>query len=89
MSVAKQLIVPKNISKMPEITRIVKEHIETNIDWIIIAGFVLDLRDVNNIEIETYTLKTHSKIIDGIWYEIIDEENLEFFVKKLNSEVLQ
>lgn len=86
LSAARQLITPENIFALPRILGIVKKNVESNIDWIMAWEFARSMKDINDANIETHTLQTRSKIINGIWYEIVDREDLQFWIEELDFE---
>lgn len=82
----KQSIKPSTIFKIPKITRIYKENIETNLPLLdAFKEAVLFFKyDLDNIE--SFTLKGQSKTIGGVSYYILDESGL---VDLLNNNILK
>lgn len=77
LSIAKDLIKPSNLIKVPKLLSIASEHVDTNLNLRELGLLALDAKDFNNIAIEQHTLKTHSKKMNGVWYELVDEEDVE------------
>jgi LCP family protein required for cell wall assembly len=75
---------PDSISNLPKIAMLIAKNIDSNMDIFFIMTHISKLEKVDTLEFEFYTLETSSEKSNGIWYEIIDEENLE-----LISELLQ
>ena len=82
----KQSIKPSIIFKIPKITKIYKENIETNLPLLdAFKEAVLFFKyDLDNIE--SFTLKGQSKTIGGVSYYILDESGL---VDLLNNNILK
>ena len=82
----KQSIKPSTIFKIPKITKIYKENIETNLPLLdAFKEAVLFFKyDLDNIE--SFTLKGQSKTIGGVSYYILDESGL---VDLLNNNILK
>jgi hypothetical protein len=53
-------------------------------DIFFIMKYFKNLKSLDSLKFEFYTLKTYSEKSNDIWYEIIDEEDLDFI-----SELLQ
>jgi LCP family protein required for cell wall assembly len=83
--IARQFITPEYIFKVPSVLKAARENIDTNINWMDLFRILSRVNNTNNLQIETYVLQTHSKIIDGIWYQIIDNENLKLLAQKLKN----
>jgi len=58
-------------------------NITTNIPLRNFIDYYSLLKDVEKYNFDTNTLKTSGKIIDGIWYEIMDIEHLDLLKSKL------
>jgi LCP family protein required for cell wall assembly len=65
-----------NISRIPIIIDELKQTVDSNLHWVKLAALALKIKSMDNLNIETLTLKTTSRIINGIWYEIIDDDHL-------------
>lgn len=50
------------------------DYLDTNMTIGEMLGYAVESR--GNYPVDQYTLKTTSKVIDGIWYELYDEEDL-------------
>lgn len=85
LSLAKKVVSPTNIYKIPNLITIIKENVETNLKWRKIVTIAMKVRDMNAVDIETYTLKTHPQYVKSVWYEIIDSSDLNRLSKKLND----
>jgi len=83
ISIAKKFLNPKHLIKIPELLETGKENLDSNLDWLQMISLIWKIRNYEDLDIETYTLKTSSRIINGIWFEIIDEKDLEFLSNKL------
>ena len=83
-SLASSALNPANITKLPEIALIIAKNSESDMDIFFIMRHIEKIKRLHSLEFEFYTLKTSSEKSNGIWYEIIDEENL-----KLISDLLQ
>lgn len=73
-----------NVSNLPKVAMLIAKNIDSDMDIFFIMRHISLLEKVNSLEFEFYTLKTSSENSNGIWFEIIDEKNLE-----LISELLQ
>lgn len=77
-SLASSILKSDNIVKLPEIALIVAKNSTSDMDIFFIMRYINKLQDLDTLEFEFYTLKTVSEKSNGIWYEIIDPEHLEF-----------
>jgi LCP family protein required for cell wall assembly len=75
---------PDNISNIPKIAMLIAKNIDSDMDIFFIMRHISLLEKIDSLEFEFYTLTTSSEKSNGIWFEIIDEKNLE-----LISELLQ
>lgn len=82
-SICKKFIKDNTWTKIPKFIDIFKNNIDSNIDWKEIIDVAWNMKDIKSINIEAYTLKTHSKIIQNSWFEIIDESSLNELSHKL------
>lgn len=60
--------------------------LETNASIAKIEEYVNMSSGDNNITYENYRLKTYSEIIDGLWYEIYNQEDLDFIKSLFNNQ---
>jgi len=84
-SVIQEVLNPKNIFKMQQIVKAVQNNTKTNINFGEFLNLAWQIKDVDNIEIEPLTLKTKSQKSNGIWYEIMDTEDLKRISNILNG----
>lgn len=61
---------------IPKLTKIYNESLHTNIELSKLENYYELLEDNLKINIDSYTLKTEGKIIDGIYYGEIDDASL-------------
>ncbi len=77
-SLASSIIKSDNIGKLPEIALIVAKSSASDMDIFFIMRNLKKLKNLDSLEFEFYTLKTYSEKSNGIWYEIIDEDQLKY-----------
>jgi LCP family protein required for cell wall assembly len=75
---------PNNIAKLPKTVLLIIKNTDSDMDIFFIINHLKTLKNLDKLEFEFYTLKTYSEKSRGIWYEIIDEKDLE-----LISDLLQ
>lgn len=75
-SAIKQFLQPSTLIKLPKIISIVKENMTTDVNWKKMLDLAWDAKDFDNITFETHTLQTQSKKMNGVWYELVDEQDL-------------
>jgi LCP family protein required for cell wall assembly len=78
LSLASSILKTDNIAKLPEIALIVAKNSASDMNLFFIMRQVKKLKNLDSLEFEFYTLKTASEKSNGIWYEIIDKDHLEF-----------
>lgn len=61
ISLAKKVIKPVNIPKIPSLVDIIKNNIQSDINWTELIKLVWQLKNINTIKIEQYTLETYTK----------------------------
>lgn len=88
ISVAKEMVKPSNLIKIPEYVDIVKDNVKSNLDWSELISLAKEASDFDSIEIQQHTLKTRSEKIDGIWYEMVDDSDLSRLSALLNGSVV-
>ena len=84
MSFYSSITKPNNIDKLPKIALIVAKNSDSDMDIFFIMKQLKKLKNLDSLKFEFYTLETTSEKSNGIWYEIIDEENLKHI-----SDILQ
>lgn len=84
-SVIQEMLNPKNIFKIPKIAQAVQNNTKTDLNLGEFLNLAWQVKDIGNIEIESFTLKTTSEKINGIWYENIDTEDLKRISDILNG----
>jgi LCP family protein required for cell wall assembly len=85
LSFASRVLNPDNISKLPEIALIVAKNTDSDMNIFYIMRNLKKLKKLDSLKFEFYTLKTFSELRNGIWYEIIDEKNLELISDLLRN----
>ncbi|MDF2519787.1 MAG: lytR [Clostridia bacterium] len=83
-SLASSVLKPENIAKLPKLALLVAKNSDSDMDIFFIMNHIEELKKLESLQFEFYTLNTASEKSNGIWYEIIDEEDLESI-----SELLQ
>lgn len=84
-SVIQEMLNSKNIFKIPKIAQAVQNNTKTDLNLGEFLNLAWQVKDIGNIEIESFTLKTTSEKINGIWYENIDTEDLKRISDILNG----
>lgn len=84
-SVIQEMLNLKNIFKIPKIAQAVQNNTKTDLNLGEFLNLAWQVKDIGNIEIESFTLKTTSEKINGIWYENIDTEDLKRISDILNG----
>lgn len=84
LSLASSILKPGNITKLPKVLSVISKNTDSDINIFFIMSRLKKLKNLESLKFEFYTLKTISDKSDGIWYEIIDEKDLE-----LISDLLQ
>lgn len=84
-SLVGDLLKPSNLIKLPKFMSIFKEHVDTDVDIQEIITLAMETKNFDKIVVDSHTLKTVSDKVDGIWYEIIDEEDLQAKSNLLNG----
>ncbi len=74
----------RKASKLAEIFLLIAKNSDSDMNIFTIMKRMESIGDPNLLKLEFRTLKTHSRKVDGIWYEIIDSEDLNHI-----SELLQ
>lgn len=76
---------PETLDKLPAVLLVIARNSDSNMDIFSLMRSLKKLKNPSSLELEFYTLKTHSKKSDGIWYEIIDEKSLSEITESLAS----
>lgn len=83
--VAGQMILPSNLVKLPQYMSIFSEHVETDLNLKEMVSLAMATKEFSSIKVDSHTLKTTSQKVNGIWYELIDEYDLESMSDLLNE----
>jgi LCP family protein required for cell wall assembly len=84
-ALAGSILTPNKIVKLPEIALIIAKNSDSDMNIFYIMKQVAMLKNLGTVKFEFYTLETYSEKSHGIWYEIIDEENLKLLSGLLNN----
>ena len=84
LSFASSILKPDNIIKLPKTALLIAKNSDSDMNIFFMMGYLNKLKNLDSLKFEFYTLKTASEKSNGIWYEIIDEKDLE-----LISDLLQ
>lgn len=68
----------ENIPNLPQVAMSVARNIDSDMNIFFMMRNAEILEKPKTFDFEFYTLETSSKKENGIWYEIIDEKNLDF-----------
>lgn len=83
----KQSLTVKNVFKIGEIVDILKQYVNTNVDFSIIKDYIPYLVSFDTSNIQTATLPGISEKHNGVWIFVHDEEQTEELVNEMfNSE---
>ena len=85
LSFTSKILNPNSISSLPKVILIIAKSSDSNMDLFFMMRYLKKLKNLDSLQFEFYTLKTTSEKSNGIWYEIIDEENLELLSKLLQD----
>lgn len=66
------------ISKLPKIVMLIAKNSDSDMNIFSIMRSIEQIGDLSLLKFEFHTLKTFSRKSDGVWYEIIDSENLSY-----------
>lgn len=83
-SLAMKVLDGDRLTTGKQLSTIYTNYLETNIALDMVLGELYGA-DTETVTFEAITLKTTSKIIDGIWYEIYDEASLQDVIEKLTE----
>lgn len=86
LSIGKEFVTPNNIWNLPSIVKVLKQNVETDMEWNKVIDLGMDIKDFDKLTIEQHTLKTYSKKMNAIWYEIVDDENLKNIKEEVSVE---
>ncbi|MEC9488658.1 MAG: LCP family protein [Halanaerobium sp.] len=84
-SLARKLLQPRNLLRLPQLVKLARENIKSDIEWLGLIRLAWQFRDIDRVVLEQMTLQTHSAKIDGIWYEIIDKPSLREISRLLRN----
>ncbi|MCT4585025.1 MAG: LCP family protein [Peptostreptococcaceae bacterium] len=76
-SLIKKLLSPASITKIPDYINTLHMYVETDLQIGDMLGLAMKAKGVNPSEIQKYTLKGESKMINGIYYYIVDKNYIE------------
>jgi len=82
-ALAKQLLVPENLTKVPEFLDIAKEYIETNMNFDAIKDYAPYAVNFNVNNLKTDKLPGESELANGVWIYCVDEDESKKVINKL------
>lgn len=82
-ALAKQTLVPSNITKIPQFLDIAKEYVDTNLDFNAIKDYIPYAVNFNVNNLKTDKLPGVSSTANGWWFYFIDEEKAEDVINEL------
>ena len=85
-TIAKQTIQFKNVKEIGNILDLVEKYVKTNIKFSELKDYIPYAVNINMDTIQTEQLPGESKILNGIWFFLNDEEETEQIVNTLFSE---
>ncbi len=85
ISLAKKMTRFENTFKISTLYKIASKNINSDIKWREFIGLIWESRNLDQITIDYYTLKTSSQNINGINYEVINPLSLENLSQKLTA----
>lgn len=83
-TVAKKLVKITNITKAGKMMDILDKYVETNIDFNEMKDYIPYALAMDMSKIKAEQLPGESKILNGIWFFLPDEKELENVIKNLN-----
>ena len=83
VAIAKQTIKLKNIKEIGNIIDITKRNVKTNMNLDTIKDYVPYMMEMNTDEIKTEQLPGESRLINGIWFFLADDDEIEEVVQEL------
>lgn len=85
LALASSSLNPKNIVNLPKVALLITQNSDSDMDIFFIMNKLKSLKRLDLLKFEFYTLKTQSEYRNGIWFEIIDQKNLEFISNLLQN----
>ena len=90
-ALAKQTLVPANITKIPDFIDIAKNYVETNLDFDAIKDYVPYAVNFNMNNLKTDKLPGIAEVANGVWIYSVDEKESkkvinELFYTRTNTE---
>lgn len=82
-ALAKQTLVPANITKIPDFLDIAKNYVKTNLDFDAIKDYVPYAVNFSVDNLKTDKLPGQAELTNGVWIYSIDEEEAEEVINKL------
>ena len=82
-ALAKQTLVPANLTKIPEFLEIAKEYVKTNLDFEAIKDYIPYAVNFNVDNLKTDKLPGVSDTANGYWFYFVDEEESQEVINKL------
>jgi len=82
-ALAKQTLVPKNITKIPDFIDIAKQYVKTNLDFDSIKDYVPYAIEFNMNNLKTDRLPGKSTVINGLWFYKMNDEEAEKVIDEL------
>ena len=75
-SLAAKLLMPDQLYKLPAFGLMVAQNTDSDMDIFLIMKRLKQLKNLDSMEFEFYTLRTSAAKSNGVWYENIDEAYL-------------
>lgn len=82
-AVAKTILKPSNLLKLPKIIETVSQNVETDISPLQMVSLANFARQINSDDIETYMLPGEGKYISGISYFIPDQSQVADMIEQI------
>ena len=83
VAIAKQTVKLKNITEIGNIIDITKRNVKSNMDLNVLKDYVPYMMEMDTDTIKTEQLPGESKLINGIWFFLADDEEIEEVVQEL------
>lgn len=82
-ALAKQTLVPSNITKIPEFLDIAKQYVRTNLDFNAVKDYVPYAVEFNVDNLKTDKLPGVAKVANGVWIYAVNKTEAEQVIQKL------
>lgn len=87
-AVAKQTIQLKNVKEIGKIIDIVKDYVDTNMDFSELKDYIPYAINMNTENVQTGQLPGESTVLNGSWFFLHDEEETEQLVNELFGNII-